>query len=238
MLKKTITYKDLDGNQAEEDAYFNLTKAEAIELNIRNDLEVIGRGRNNNEIMDTFKRILSMSYGVRTGNGKFIKEGFPEFAASEAYSELFMEIWTKPEYAIEFIKGILPPDMIEPSTDSQANVPETLKNHPSMQGYKQSRSESRSTDWDRDNPSIDFRKPSPDREQTIGEEAGFAARNPALANFDTTPYPQPPAIATEAEYQEFLAYKASREASQTPPAPVSTTPEEPQQLTTPRDELI
>lgn len=229
MLKKTIKFTDLDGNPAEEDAYFNLTKAEAIELNIRNDLEVIGRGRNNNEIMDTFKRILSMSYGVRTGDGKFRKEGFPEFAASEAYSELFMEIWTKPDYAIEFIKSILPPEMIDPTTDSQADIPAGLQKHPSMQGYRQpqSRSEareqaatqSRSTDWDRDNPAEEFRKPS-------------------LENFNTTPYPQPPAMSTKAEYEEFLAYKASREASQNAPAPVSPSPETPQQPDSPRDELI
>ena len=236
MLKKTITYKDLDGNQAEEDAYFNLTKAEAIELNIRNDLEVIGRGRNNNEIMDTFKRILSMSYGIRTGDGRFRKEGFAEFAASEAYSELFMEIWTKPEYAIEFIKSILPPEMIDQSTDSQANVPETLKDHPSMQGYKYPRAEVRSQ------ARLDEGLRAPIREETIGEEAGWkpAVLKPGLENFNTTPYPQPPAIATDAEYQEFLAYKASREAAQTPPAPVSTTPEESQQSVPlpPRDELI
>lgn len=171
MLKKTINHKDLDGNDVETDVYFNLTKAEAIELNIRNDLEVIGRSRNNNEIMDTFKRILEMSYGVRTGSGQFIKEGFKAFAASEAYSELFMEIWTNPDYALEFIRGILPSDMVLEDHGNQSNIPANLANHPSMQGHQkpQSRHEA--------------------REQAIGEETGYpretsnVAANPEFEEF-------------------------------------------------------
>lgn len=136
MLKKTIKHDDLDGNPTESVAYFNLTKAEAIEINIRNDLEAIGQSRNNNEIMDTFKRILQASYGKRTGSGEFIKEGFPAFAASEAYSELFMEIWTNPEYAQEFIKGLLPAGIsLEEKQTSKSAVPEHLRDHPSMQSH-------------------------------------------------------------------------------------------------------
>ena len=59
MHKEIIKHNDLDGKPTETDAYFNLTKAEAIKLNIRNDLELIGRSRNNDEILDTFDRILS-----------------------------------------------------------------------------------------------------------------------------------------------------------------------------------
>lgn len=138
MLKKTLKYTDLDGNPAEEVAYFNLTKAEAIELNIRNDLEVIGNSRDQNLIMDTFKRILEMSYGERNAAGKFSHKGFPEFAASEAYSELFMEIWQNPEYAQEFVLGILPPNIADPAEvqQSQSNIPAHLADHPSMQSHR------------------------------------------------------------------------------------------------------
>ena len=182
MLKKTIKHNDLDGNPTETVAYFNLTKAEAIEINIRNDLEAIGQSRNNNEIMDTFKRILQASYGKRTGSGEFIKEGFPAFSASEAYSELFMEIWSKPEYAQEFIQGLLPAGItLEAKQTSQSAVPEHLRDHPSMQSHL---------------------KP----QQTPREK---------LPNFDTTPAVQPPAIATDSEYQAFLAYKAAQEAATT-----------------------
>jgi hypothetical protein len=144
MLKETIKYTDLDGNPAEEDAYFNLTKAEALELNIRNDLEVIGRSRNNNEIMDMFRRILKASYGKRTTDGKFIKEerDFLVFAASEAYSELFLKLFSSEDYASYFIKAILPADLVAATetapqpTQSQSDIPTGLATHPSMQGHK------------------------------------------------------------------------------------------------------
>lgn len=188
MLKKTIKHNDLDGNPVETDAYFNLTKAECIELNIRNDLEVVGRSRNQNEIMDVFKRIIGMSFGVRTVNGEFIKEGFPAFSASEAYSELFMEIWQNPEYAQEFIRGIMPAGVIELAEgqqETQSDIPEHLRNHPSMQSNLKKR------------------------------EAPREGQKPSLDNFNSTPAVQPPAISESAtvdkdEYQRFLEYKAAR----------------------------
>ena len=145
MLVKTIKYQIVDpktgeSTPAEEDVYLNLTKAEAIELNIRNDLEVIGRSRNNNEIMDMFRRIIGLSYGHRTTDGKFIKDERQTqiFFASEAYSELFMELWQDPAYAAEFIRGILPAEVSESldQPENQSKIPEHLRNHPSMQGRR------------------------------------------------------------------------------------------------------
>lgn len=162
MLKKTIKHKDVDGNDVETDAYFNLTKAEALEINIRNDLEVIGRNRNNNEIMDAFRRIMSMAYGVKTSDGKFLKvnaQGAPlfhEFASTEAYSELFMEIFTDSGKALAFIKGILPAEISEEhfgtgAQSQQADIPAHMAQHPSMQGYKrpESRREAREQEYTR-----------------------------------------------------------------------------------------
>jgi hypothetical protein len=200
MLKKTIKHKDLDGNDVETDAYFNLTKAEAVELNIRNDLEVIGRNRNNNEIMDAFRRVMSMSYGVKTSDGKFIKvnpQGAPlfnEFSTGEAYSELFMELFTDSGKALEFIKGILPAEIASEqfgapagSAPSQAEVPSHLAGHPSMQGYRQA------------TPSP---RPAP--------EATITPAQPSAADQDT-------------EYQEWLKNRGIS----APPGEVST-PEAPQ----------
>ena len=211
MLKKTIKYTDLDGNPAEEDAYFNLTKAEAIELNIRNDLEVIGRSRNNNEIMDMFKRILKFSYGLRTSDGKFIKDerDFQIFAASEAYSELFMEIFQNPEYAIEFIKGILPKEVSDSyeATKAATDIPQNLATHPSMQGHL---------------------PPQAPKPVAVNETNTTAAETPE----------QIEARVRAKIEAEMRAQTISHEA---PPAQVSLTPEATQQPDTgypPRDQLV
>ena len=37
MIKKTITYTDYDGNERTEDFYFNLTKAEVMEMEMMTD---------------------------------------------------------------------------------------------------------------------------------------------------------------------------------------------------------
>lgn len=125
MIKKTIKYTDFNGNEQTEDVYFNLSKAEVIEQELSGDigaekgawsskLERIGNSKNGAEIIETFKEILKMSYGVRSEDGKrFIKsdELFEEFTQTEAYSELFFELTTNAESAAEFVRGIMPANL-------------------------------------------------------------------------------------------------------------------------------
>lgn len=145
MLKKEINHNDIDGNPTTTVAFFNLTKAECMELNIRRDLEVIGASRDRQETMDAFHTILAAAYGVRTGDGDFVKyskDGAPlylRFKSTEAYSELFMEIFSDPDYASKFINGILPAEIAKVGTSetlSQSDIPAHMANHPSMQGRR------------------------------------------------------------------------------------------------------
>jgi hypothetical protein len=122
MLKKTITYNDLDGNPVTEDFYFNLSKAEMAEMELRHEggfsgyLQRIIDTQNGNEIISTFKNIITSAYGRRSeDNRRFIKS--PEitdaFLQTEAYSELFMELVTNGEAAAEFVQAIMPSDMVD-----------------------------------------------------------------------------------------------------------------------------
>lgn len=123
MLKKTITYTDFDGNERTEDFYFNLTKAEIWERNLaavdkdhpNRDyatlLQSIVESKNGKEIMNVFKSLILDSYGEKSEDGKrFIKspELTQNFASTEAYSELFVELCTNADSAAAFVKGILP----------------------------------------------------------------------------------------------------------------------------------
>ena len=114
MLKKNITFTDLDSNVTRtEDFYFNLTKAEAIELNLIEDLESVSKSVDPKAIIPVFKRIIRYSYGVRTREGKFTKEIDGEsvangFLASDAYSELFLGLLQDGEQGVvNFINGVL-----------------------------------------------------------------------------------------------------------------------------------
>ena len=118
MLKKTIKYIDYDGNEREEDFYFNLSKGELaeMELSLNGGLEGIEnritQEKDNKKIVATFKDLILRSYGKKSDDGKrFIKspELTEEFTQTEAYSDLFIELATDADAAATFVNGILPP---------------------------------------------------------------------------------------------------------------------------------
>ena len=122
MLKKTIPYTDYNGVERKEDHYFNLTKAEIMEmeLSITGGLaEMIQRivaAQDQPAIMKIFKDLIRKSYGVKSADGKrFIKsqEIWEEFEQTEAYSILFMELATNADAAAKFINGVVPADMAQ-----------------------------------------------------------------------------------------------------------------------------
>ena len=117
MLKKTITYVDYNGNERVEDFYFNLTKAEATEMELSVEggltkkLEDIVNSQNNREIIALFKEIILKAYGEKSQDGKrFIKseELSEAFSQTEAFSELFMELALDGKASADFVNGILP----------------------------------------------------------------------------------------------------------------------------------
>jgi hypothetical protein len=140
MLKKTITYPTLDGEKITEDFYFNLTKAELIEMEVsaeggfKSHLERIIASRNGAEIISEMKRLILLSYGVKSDDGKrFIKSQQlrDEFSQTEAFSELFMDLATNAGAAAQFITGVIPKDLAEDveklSIAKEVNLPEPSK---------------------------------------------------------------------------------------------------------------
>ena len=136
MLKRTITYTDYDGVERTEDFYFNLNKAELTSLfnsvsgGLEKQLDQIIKTKDGPRIMENFRKILQLSYGVKSNDGrKFMKspEIFSDFEATEAYSIIFMELCTDAEAAADFLKGILPKDLAEEVARQQPMLLETVK---------------------------------------------------------------------------------------------------------------
>lgn len=120
MLKKRIKYTDYNGEEREEDFYFNLSKAEIVEMELstegglKNLIERITDTRDMPQLIALFKKLIKMSYGEKSPDGKrFIKseELSDAFTQTDAYSELFMELATDDNAASEFVNGIVPPDL-------------------------------------------------------------------------------------------------------------------------------
>ena len=117
MLKKTITYEDYDGNKRTEDFYFNLSKAEVLEMEMgisggmTQMLNRIIAEQDSEKIIKTFKEIILKAYGEKSPDGKrFIKseELSTAFSQTEAFSQLFMELATDADAAAKFVNGIIP----------------------------------------------------------------------------------------------------------------------------------
>lgn len=120
MLKKTITYVDYNGNERTEDFYFNLTKAEIMEMEMTTSggfaemLQRIVAAQDAPTIVKVFKDLVLKAYGQKSPDGKrFIKteELREEFSQTEAYSQLFMELATDADMAAKFVNGIVPADI-------------------------------------------------------------------------------------------------------------------------------
>lgn len=117
MIKKTITYTDFNGVERTEDHYFNLTKAEVMEMEMSVDgglaekLDKIVKSKDAPSIIKTFKELILSAYGEKSSDGRrFIKseEISRAFSETEAYSQLFMELCTDANAAAAFVNGILP----------------------------------------------------------------------------------------------------------------------------------
>lgn len=120
MLKETITYTDYNGNTRTEDFWFNLSKAEIIELEssasggLSKMLEDLVKSNDNRLMVDIFKRIILKAYGKKSEDGRrFIKnaEIREEFEQTEAYSDLFMKLASDADAAAAFVNGIIPKDL-------------------------------------------------------------------------------------------------------------------------------
>ncbi len=124
MLKKTIKYTDYNGVERNEDFYFNLSKAEIMDMQLGKTggladfISTLVKTQNVPEIIRIFKEIILKAYGEKSADGKrFMKvdnDGQPlslGFSETEAFSDLYMELATDSKAAAEFINGIVPSDM-------------------------------------------------------------------------------------------------------------------------------
>ena len=116
MFKKEIEYQDFNGQQRKEMFYFNLSKAELMEMELSTQagmeemIKMLIATKDNAKIVQTFKDLILRSYGIKSEDGtRFIKT--PElreaFEQSNAYSELFMEILSNTDAQVSFINGVI-----------------------------------------------------------------------------------------------------------------------------------
>jgi hypothetical protein len=120
MLKKRIKYEDFNGDEREEDFYFNLNKSELLkwDLSTAGGLETLIKKiidtKDIAKLLEIFEEIIDKAYGERSADGKqFIKskELVEAFKQTNAYDNMFMEFMQNPDEYAKFIKAIIPSDI-------------------------------------------------------------------------------------------------------------------------------
>lgn len=132
MLKKTIIYNDYNDVERTEDFYFNLSKAEIMEMEMGTTgglaemINKIVQTQDAPAIIKVFKDLILKAYGERSADGKrFEKKNgalAEAFAETEAYSQLFMELATDADAAARFVNGIIPRDMQQDVSNMQKQL--------------------------------------------------------------------------------------------------------------------
>lgn len=121
MIKKEVTFENLDGEKVTRNFWFNLNKAELAKMQVRHQnfqsyIQAAIDSDNMERVIAVFDELLSMSYGVRDEDGITFNKGedlWDAFKNSDAYSELFIDLLGNPQKAGEFFAGLVPRDFQE-----------------------------------------------------------------------------------------------------------------------------
>lgn len=130
MVKKTIKFTDYNGEVQTEEYYFNLSKAELIEMSVSEKggfeayVNMLVQEKDLKKIYELFKEIVLMSYGRKSPDGKaFIKRKMvdgqmirlrDEFEQTEAFDELMVELLSGGNDSMAaFINSLVPAELAE-----------------------------------------------------------------------------------------------------------------------------
>lgn len=129
MLKKNIKYVDFNGIERDEDFYFHLSTPELTRMEAKyggDIFEHIMHTVDNEDFMgmvSVLEDLILSSVGEKTTDGRSFmksKEIRDKFENSQAYAELFEEIFTDPEASRAFGEGIVTP--ASPNEEKQRQI--------------------------------------------------------------------------------------------------------------------
>ena len=126
MIKKTVTYTDYNGVERTENFYFNLSKAEVMEMEMSTEggmaesIQKVVDAKDAPAIIRVFKDLVLKAYGVKSDDGRRFMKTKPDgtryaddFKETEAYSQIFMELATDADEAAKCVNGIVPADLAQ-----------------------------------------------------------------------------------------------------------------------------
>ena len=131
MLVKKIKYTDYNGTEREEDFYFNLNKAEILNLQfgkvkggLDNHIRKMIRTDDTPALVNLFEELILSAYGEKSEDGRRFDKNEQlreDFKHTEAFSELVMELVTDDKAASDFINALVPKDMADKMNEMNVN---------------------------------------------------------------------------------------------------------------------
>ena len=141
MITKTITYTDFLDEERTETFRFNLSEAELMKWELSKEgtlTEHIKRIQETVDIpklIDLYSELIDRSYGIMDPTGrKFVKtkEALEDFKATNAYSDLYMELATNQDKGAEFIAGVVS-NKLKKLMDEGVKNGTIDQNHPALE---------------------------------------------------------------------------------------------------------
>lgn len=111
------TYTDYNGQTRTEEFMFNLKKSEIAEMELSvnggldQHIQNIIAAQDTKQIIELFKELIGRSYGQKSLDGKYFRkdpQALEDYMATEAFSDLYMELATDAKLATAFVNGIIP----------------------------------------------------------------------------------------------------------------------------------
>lgn len=133
MLKKTVTYKDLNGKERTETFYFHYFESEIMDMEMSEEgglaerIQRIIDAKDQPSLLKVIKKFVIDAYGVKSDDGRRFdksQEVKDAFLQCPAYSKIYMELLTDDKLAADFVNRVVPEDM----KDTLAEIANRTKN--------------------------------------------------------------------------------------------------------------
>lgn len=120
MLKKTVTYKDLNGKERTETFYFHYFESEIMDMEMSEEgglaerIQRIIDAKDQPSLLKVIKKFVIDAYGVKSDDGRRFdksEEVKNAFLQCPAYSKIYMELLTDDVLAANFVNQVVPEDM-------------------------------------------------------------------------------------------------------------------------------
>jgi hypothetical protein len=120
MFKHVLTYKDYHDVERTEALYFALTEADLMQMELADNgldnlLKDIVECEDTRRLIGMFQTLLEKSYGEKSMDGQTFTrtpEILAKFKSKMAYSAMYMKLVTDTDFAVKFVEGIMPAELL------------------------------------------------------------------------------------------------------------------------------